>query len=124
VFLTDVHFPSEKSGILDVGASRGNVIRNPTEYKKGDTHQKTTQQLVSQEGSTVIYTAKTHTSGGRRRRRSAVMMAPWTLSSRLPGFPGTGPIRSKLFSAGVVGLFQIMRWALWPEGLRSRFPLT
>src|ERR1700739_4481933 len=69
------------------------------------TYQKTNITSVSaQEGVTVRYTAKTHTSGGRRGGVSHSDDDRLDVKFSAPGVPGTGTNPEQLFAAG---------WAAW-----------
>ena len=66
-----------------------------------NTHQKTNTATGSaQEGATVRYTAKTHTSGGRRGGVSSSDDGRLDLKFSAPGVPGTGTNPEQLFAAG------------------------
>jgi lipoyl-dependent peroxiredoxin len=65
------------------------------------TYQKTNTTSVSaQEGVTVRYTAKTHTSGGRRGGVSHSDDGRLDVMFSAPGVPGTGTNPEQLFAAG------------------------
>src|SRR5258706_16196488 len=65
------------------------------------TYQKTTQQSGSvQVGVTARYTAKTHTSGGRRGGVSHSDDGRLDVKFSAPGVPGTGTNPEQLFTAG------------------------
>ena len=65
------------------------------------TYQKTNAAAGSaQEGITVRYTAKTHTSGGRRGGVSHSDDGRLDVKFSAPGVPGTGPNPEQLFAAG------------------------
>ena len=66
-----------------------------------NTHQKTNMVTDSaQEGATVRYTAKTHTSGGRRGGVSSSDDGRLDVKFSAPGVPGTGTNPEQLFAAG------------------------
>ena len=66
-----------------------------------NTHQKTNTATGSaQEGATVRYTAKTHTSGGRRGDVSSSDDGRLDVKFSAPGVPGTGTNPEQLFAAG------------------------
>ena len=66
-----------------------------------NTHQKTNMVSDSaQEGATVRYTAKTHTSGGRRGGVSNSDDGRLDVKFSAPGVPGTGTNPEQLFAAG------------------------
>jgi osmotically inducible protein OsmC len=66
-----------------------------------NTHQKTnTANGSPQEGATVRYTAKTHTSGGRRGGVSSSDDGRLDVKFSAPGVPGTGTNPEQLFAAG------------------------
>ena len=66
-----------------------------------NTHQKTNTATGSaQEGATVRYTAKTHTSGGRRGGVSSSDDGRLDVKFSAPGVPGTGANPEQLFAAG------------------------
>ena len=66
-----------------------------------NTHQKTNTATGSaQEGATVRYTAKTHTSGGRRGDVSSSDDGRLDVKFSAPGLPGTGTNPEQLFAAG------------------------
>ena len=66
-----------------------------------NTHQKTNTATGSaQEGATVRYTAKTHTSGGRRGGVSSSDDGRLDVKFSAPGVPGTGTNPEQLFAAG------------------------
>ncbi len=66
-----------------------------------NTHQKTNTAIGSaQEGATVRYTAKTHTSGGRRGGVSSSDDGRLDVKFSAPGVPGTGTNPEQLFAAG------------------------
>ena len=66
-----------------------------------NTHQKTNTATGSaQEGATVRYTAKTHTSGGRRGGVSSSDDGRLDVEFSAPGVPGTGTNPEQLFAAG------------------------
>ena len=66
-----------------------------------NTHQKTNMVTGStQEGATVRYTAKTHTSGGRRGGVSSSDDSRLDVKFSAPGVPGTGTNPEQLFAAG------------------------
>ena len=66
-----------------------------------NTHQKTnTATSSAQEGATVRYTAKTHTSGGRRGGVSSSDDGRLDVKFSAPGVPGTGTNPEQLFAAG------------------------
>ena len=66
-----------------------------------NTHQKTNTATGSaQEGATVRYTAKTHTSGGRRGGVSRSDDGRLDVKFSAPGVPGTGTNPEQLFAAG------------------------
>ena len=66
-----------------------------------NTHQKTNTATDSaQEGATVRYTAKTHTSGGRRGGVSSSDDGRLDVKFSAPGVPGTGTNPEQLFAAG------------------------
>jgi osmotically inducible protein OsmC len=66
-----------------------------------NTHQKTNTATGSaQEGATVRYTAKTHTSGGRRGGVSHSDDGRLDVKFSAPGTPGTGTNPEQLFAAG------------------------
>ena len=65
------------------------------------TYQKTNAAAGSaQEGVTVRYTAKTHTSGGRRGGASHSDDGRLDVKFSAPGVPGTGTNPEQLFAAG------------------------
>ncbi len=65
-----------------------------------NTHQKTNTATGSaQEGATVRYTAKTHTSGGRRGGVSSSDDGRLDVKFSAPGVPGTGTNPEQLFAA-------------------------
>jgi len=53
----------------------------------------------------LLYTAKAHTTGGRREARPVPLMAGWTVKLSVPGTPGNGTNPEQLFAVGLVGLF-------------------
>ena len=66
-----------------------------------NTHQKTNTAIGSaQEGATVRYTAKTHTSGGRRGGVSSSDDGRLDVKFSAPGVPGTGTNPEQLFAVG------------------------
>jgi Ohr subfamily peroxiredoxin len=67
-----------------------------------NTHQKTSTATGStQEGATTVrYTAKTHTSGGRRGGVSSSDDGRLDVKFSAPGVPGTGTNPEQLFAAG------------------------
>ena len=66
-----------------------------------NTHQKTNTATGSaQEGATVRYTAKTHTSGGRRGGVSSSDDGRLDVKFSAPGVLGTGTNPEQLFAAG------------------------
>jgi Ohr subfamily peroxiredoxin len=66
-----------------------------------NTYQKTNTATGSaQEGATVRYTAKTHTSGGRRGGVSSSDDGRLDVTFSAPGVPGTGTNPEQLFAAG------------------------
>ena len=66
-----------------------------------NTHQKTNTATGSApEGATVRYTAKTHTSGGRRGGVSSSDDGRLDVKFSAPGVPGTGSNPEQLFAAG------------------------
>src|SRR5258706_6419155 len=66
-----------------------------------NTHQETNMVTDSaQEGATVRYTAKTHTSGGRRGGVSSSDDGRLDVKFSAPGVPGTGTNPEQLFAAG------------------------
>ena len=66
-----------------------------------NTDQKATTSTGSaQEGATVRYTAKTHTSGGRRGGVSSSDDGRLDVKFSAPGVPGTGTNPEQLFAAG------------------------
>ena len=66
-----------------------------------NTYQKTNTATGSaQEGATVRYTAKTHTSGGRRGGVSHSDDGRLDVKFSAPGVPGTGTNPEQLFAAG------------------------
>jgi osmotically inducible protein OsmC len=66
-----------------------------------NTHQKAnTATGAAQEGATVRYTAKTHTSGGRRGGVSSSDDGRLDVKFSAPGVPGTGTNPEQLFAAG------------------------
>ena len=66
-----------------------------------NTHQKANTATGSaQEGATVRYTAKTHTSGGRRGGVSSSDDGRLDVKFSAPGLPGTGTNPEQLFAAG------------------------
>ncbi len=66
-----------------------------------NTHQKTNTATGSaQEGAAVRYTAKTHTSGGRRGGVSSSDDGRLDVKFSAPGVPGTGTNPEQLFAAG------------------------
>ena len=66
-----------------------------------NTHQKANTATGSaQEGDTVRYTAKTHTSGGRRGGVSSSDDGRLDVKFSAPGVPGTGTNPEQLFAAG------------------------
>jgi Ohr subfamily peroxiredoxin len=66
-----------------------------------NTYQKTNTTTGSaQEGATVRYTAKTHTSGGRRGGISHSDDGRLDVKFSAPGVPGTGTNPEQLFAAG------------------------
>ena len=66
-----------------------------------NTHQKTNTATGSaQDGATVRYTAKTHTSGGRRGGVSSSDDGRLDVKFSAPGVPGTGTNPEQLFAAG------------------------
>ena len=66
-----------------------------------NTHQKTNTAIGSaQEGATVRYTAKTHTSGGRRGGVSSSDDGRLDVKFSAPGVPGAGTNPEQLFAAG------------------------
>ena len=66
-----------------------------------NTHQKTNTATDSaQERATVRYTAKTHTSGGRRGGVSSSDDGHLDVKFSAPGAPGTGTNPEQLFAAG------------------------
>ena len=66
-----------------------------------NTYQKTNTATGSaQEGATVRYTAKTHTSGGRRGGVSSSDDGRLDVKFSAPGVPGTGTNPEQLFAAG------------------------
>ena len=66
-----------------------------------NTYQKTNTATGSaQEGATVRYTAKTHTSGGRRGGVSNSDDGRLDVKFSAPGVPGTGTNPEQLFAAG------------------------
>ncbi len=66
-----------------------------------NTHQKTNTATGSaQEGAPVRYTAKTHTSGGRRGGVSSSDDGRLDVKFSAPGVPGTGTNPEQLFAAG------------------------
>ena len=66
-----------------------------------NTHQKTNTATGSaQEGATVRYTAKTHTSGGRRGGVSSSDDGRLDVKFSAPSVPGTGTNPEQLFAAG------------------------
>jgi osmotically inducible protein OsmC len=76
----------------------GNGARRKTRMT---TYQKTNAAAGStQEGVTVRYTAKTHTSGGRRGGISHSDDGRLDVSFSAPGLPGTGTNPEQLFAAG------------------------
>ena len=64
------------------------------------THQKTSAIGSTQEVTNVRYTAKTHTSGGRRGGVSRSDDGRLDLKFSAPGVPGTGTNPEQLFAAG------------------------
>src|SRR3984893_13186839 len=69
--------------------------------KQMNTYQKTNTATGSaQEGATVRYTAKTHTSGGRRGGVSSSDDGRLDVKFSAPGVPGTGTNPEQLFAAG------------------------
>src|SRR6266516_4814829 len=64
------------------------------------TYQKTNAVGAAQEGITVRYTAKTHTSGGRRGGVSQSDDGRLDVRFAAPGVPGTGTNPEQLFAAG------------------------
>ena len=64
------------------------------------TYQKTNAAGAAQEGITVRYTAKTHTSGGRRGGVSHSDDGRLDVKFSAPGVPGTGTNPEQLFAAG------------------------
>src|SRR3954462_2662915 len=77
-----------------IGTAHGEKIRMTT-------HQKTNAAAGSaQEGVTVRYTAKTHTSGGRRGGVSHSDDGRLDVNFSAPGVPGTGTNPEQLFAAG------------------------
>ena len=64
------------------------------------THQKTSAVGSTQEVTNVRYTAKTHTSGGRRGGVSRSDDGRLDLKFSAPGVPGTGTNPEQLFAAG------------------------
>ena len=66
-----------------------------------NTHQMTNSATGSaQEGATLRYTAKTHTSGGRRGGVSSSDDGRLDVKFSAPGVPGTGTNPEQLFAAG------------------------
>jgi osmotically inducible protein OsmC len=66
-----------------------------------NTHQETNRATGSaQEGAAVRYTAKTHTSGGRRGGVSSSDDGRLDVKFSAPGVPGTGTNPEQLFAAG------------------------
>src|SRR5258708_37742478 len=66
-----------------------------------NTHQKANTTTGSaQEGATVRYTAKTHTSGGRRGGVSSSDDGRLDVKFSAPGVPGTGTNPEQVFAAG------------------------
>ena len=66
-----------------------------------NTHQKTNMVTdPAQEGATVRYTARTHTSGGRRGGVSGSDDGRLDVKFSAPGVPGTGTNPEQLFAAG------------------------
>jgi len=66
-----------------------------------NTHQKANTATGSaQEGATVRYTAKTHTSAGRRGGVSSSDDGRLDVKFSAPGLPGTGTNPEQLFAAG------------------------
>jgi osmotically inducible protein OsmC len=66
-----------------------------------NTHQKANTATGSaQEGATVRYTAKTHTSGGRRGGVSSSDDGRLDVKFSAPGVPGTGTNPEQLFAVG------------------------
>src|SRR3982750_514186 len=63
-------------------------------------HQDKTATGAAQEGATVRYTAKTHTSGGRRGGVSSSDDGRLDVKFSAPGVPGTGTNPEQLFAAG------------------------
>jgi organic hydroperoxide reductase OsmC/OhrA len=80
------------------------------------TYQKTNAASGSaQEGVTVRYTAKTHTSGGRRGGVSHSDDGRLDVKFSAPGVPGTGTNPSSCLP--LVGPpVSLARWGLWPTG--------
>ena len=64
------------------------------------TYQKTNAAGAAQEGITVRYTAKTHTSGGRRGGVSHSDDGRLDVKFSAPGVPGTATNPEQLFAAG------------------------
>jgi len=72
---------------------------------RGGEHMNTLQKTntatgSAQEGATVRYTAKTHTSGGRRGGVSSSDDGRLDVKFSAPGVPGTGTNPEQLFAAG------------------------
>src|SRR5258705_10597725 len=68
---------------------------------------------TSEEDMKVRYTAKTHTSGGRRGGVSRSDDGRLDVKFSAPGVPGTGTDPEQLFAAGCRPVSS-MRWGLWP----------
>ena len=60
---------------------------------------------TSEKDMKVRYTAKTHTSGGRRGGASRSDDGRLDVKFSAPGVPGNGTNPEQLFAAGLVGLF-------------------
>jgi lipoyl-dependent peroxiredoxin len=81
--------------------TRANGDGNGAREKLMSTYQKTNAAAgSSQEGTTVRYTAKTHTSGGRRCGVSHSEDGRLDVKFSAPGVPGTGTNPEQLFAAG------------------------
>ena len=85
------------------------------------THQKTSAVGSTQEVTNVRYTAKTHTSGGRRGGVSRSDDGHLDLKFSAPGVPGTGTNPEQLFAAGWSACF-ISAMSLVANKMKVKLP--
>jgi osmotically inducible protein OsmC len=85
------------------------------------TYQKTNAVAATQEDVKVRYTAKTHTSGGRRGGVSSSDDGRLAINFSAPGVPGSGTNPEQLFAAGWSACF-ISAMGLVASKMKVRLP--